>query len=88
MLAGMLAFAPAAAADHDTSAPIVSYTLTATAGTNGWFKSNVTINWSVTEPQGLTSAPCQIAQLVTTEGTTTYSCTAESHGGTASSTVT
>jgi hypothetical protein len=83
-----LTFAPSAWADHDTSAPIVSYTLAGTAGANGWFRSNVTINWSVTEPEGLTSAPCQIAQLVPTEGVTTHTCTAASHGGTVSSTAT
>jgi hypothetical protein len=76
-----LAFAPAAWADHDNSAPVVSYTLTGTAGTNNWFKSNVTINWSVSEPEGLISSTCLIAQLVTAEGTATYTCTATSHGG-------
>jgi hypothetical protein len=87
-LVGSLAFLPAASADHDTSAPIVSYTLSGTAGTNGWFRSNVTINWSVIEPEGLTSSTCLIAQLVTAEGTGTYSCTATSHGGTATGQVT
>ncbi len=29
----------------------MSFTLTGTAGTNGWFKSNVTIHWSVSEPR-------------------------------------
>lgn len=83
VLAGSLAFLPTASADHDTSAPIVSFTLVGgTLGNNGWFRSNVTIQWSVTEPQGLTSTTgCEIAKLVTTEGTTTHTCTAESHGG-------
>jgi hypothetical protein len=86
---GMLVFASNAAADHDTSAPIVSYTLTGTPGTNGWFRSNVTIAWQVTEPEGLTSTSgCEIAQLVTSEGTTTNTCEATSHGGTVSSTAT
>ena len=80
--------APAAAGDHDTSAPVVSYTLSGTLGTNGWYRSNVTIHWSATDPEGVTSSTCVIAQLVATEGTGTYSCTATSHGGTATGQVT
>jgi hypothetical protein len=84
-----LSLPSAAGADHDTSAPIVSFTLTGTAGTNGWFRSDVTIKWNVTEPEGLTSTSgCEIAKLVTSEGTTSHTCTATSHGGTASSTAT
>ncbi|HEX5800163.1 MAG TPA: hypothetical protein VFY02_08660 [Gaiellaceae bacterium] len=89
VLAGALAFLPTASADHDTSAPVVSFTLSGTSGTNGWFRSDVTIRWSVLEPEGLTSTTgCEIAKLVTTEGTTSHTCTATSHGGTASSTAT
>ena len=89
VLAGALAFLPTARADHDTSAPVVSFTLSGTPGTNGWFRSDVTIRWSVLEPEGLTSTTgCEIAKLVTTEGTTSHTCTATSHGGTASSTAT
>jgi hypothetical protein len=87
-LASAIAFTPSASADHDTSAPVVSYTLTGTAGTNGWYRSNVTINWSAADPQGVTSSTCLIAQLISTEGTATYSCTATSHGGTATGQVT
>ena len=81
-----LALVPAAGADHDTSAPLVSYTLTGTAGTNGWYRSNVTINWSAVDPEGLTSSTCVIAELVSAEGTSSHTCTATSHGGTTSST--
>ena len=87
-LASAIAFTPSASADHDTSAPVVSYTLSGTAGTNGWYRSNVTIHWSATDPEGVTSSTCVIAQLVSTEGAATYSCTATSHGGTATGQVT
>lgn len=84
-----LAHAQRAGADHDTSAPVVSFTLSGTSGSNGWFRSDVTIRWSVVEPEGLTSTSgCEIAQLVSTEGTTSHTCAATSHGGTASSTAT
>ena len=88
LLAGAIVLAGPATADHDTSAPVVSYTLNGTAGTNGWYRSNVTINWSATDPEGVTSSTCVIAQLVATEGTATHSCTATSHGGTATGQVT
>lgn len=87
-LASAIAFTPSASADHDTSAPVVSYTLSGTAGSNGWYRSNVTIRWSATDPEGVTSSTCVIAQLVATEGAATYTCTATSHGGTATGQVT
>ena len=88
MVAGAVVFTSSATADHDTSAPVVSYSLSGTVGANGWYRSNVTINWTATDPEGVTSSTCLIAQLVSTEGTATYSCTATSHGGTATGQVT
>ena len=88
LVVAALALGPPASADHDPSAPVVSYTLTGTAGSNGWFRSDVTIHWSVVDPQGVTSSTCVIAQLDATEGTETHSCTATSHGGTATGQVT
>ena len=76
-LLGWLVLAPAAWAN-----PTVSFNMTGTAGTNGWFRSNVTIHWSVTEIEKVTSSTgCQIAQLVTTEGQTSHTCTVFFEGG-------
>lgn len=73
----LLLLALPAAAD---AAP-VSYTLGGTAGTNGWFRSDVTIRWTV-DPVGLESAPsCPPAELITAEGTTTRQCVAYYTGG-------
>ena len=59
-----LVLAPAAAAT-----PTVSFTMSGTAGSNGWFRSNVTIHWVVTEQGSVTSSTgCELAELVTTEG--------------------
>ena len=77
-------FAPAAAA-----APTVSFTMSGTAGTNGWHRSNVTIHWVVTEPQNvISSSGCEPAQLVTTEGLTSHTCTVTFAGGSSSGTAT
>lgn len=80
----LLALAPNALA-----APTVTFTLSGTQGSNGWFRSNVTIHWTITEPQSVTSTQgCEIAQLVTTEGQTSHTCTANFVGGSSSATAT
>ncbi len=55
------------------------------AGTNGWFRSNVTIHWTVTELQNVTSSTgCELAELVTAEGATQHTCSVTFVGGSAS----
>ena len=72
-----------------SASPTVSFTLTGTAGTNGWFTSNVTIHWTVTEPQNVISTSgCEQAQLVSTEGTTSHTCIATFADGSSSATAT
>ena len=84
VVVAMLVGAPAALAN-----PTVSFTLTGTAGTNGWFTSDVTIHWTVTEPLSVTSSSgCEPGQLVTTEGETSHTCTVTFSGGSSSSTAT
>ena len=79
-----LVLAPSVAAS-----PTVSFTLTGTAGSSGWFRSNVTIHWVVTEPASVTSSSgCELAQLVTTEGLSSHTCTVTFAGGSNSSTAT
>jgi hypothetical protein len=79
-----LVLAPSAVAS-----PTVSFTMTGTAGSNGWFRSNVTIHWVVTEPGSVTSSSgCELAQLVTTEGQSSHTCTVTFAGGSNSSTAT
>ena len=81
---GSLVLAPGAAAT-----PTVSFTMSGTAGSNGWFRSNVTIHWTVTEPGSVTSSTgCELAQLVTTEGQSSHTCTVTFSGGSTSSTAT
>jgi hypothetical protein len=84
LVVALLVVAPAAWAN-----PTVSFTLTGTAGTNGWFTSDVTIHWTVTEPLSVTSSSgCEPGQLVTTEGETSHTCTVNFSGGSSSSTAT
>ena len=75
-----LVLAPGAAAT-----PTVSFTMSGTAGSNGWFRSNVTINWVVTELGSVTSSTgCELAQHVTTEGSSSHTCTVTFDGGSTS----
>jgi hypothetical protein len=79
-----LVLAPGAAAT-----PTVSFTMSGTAGSNGWFRSNVTINWVVTELGSVTSSTgCELAELVTTEGSSSHTCTVTFNGGSTSATAT
>ena len=64
----------------------VSYTLTGSAGNNGWYRSNVTIRW-VVDPTDLVSAQCPAAELISTEGATNRQCTATFTWGTVTSPV-
>jgi hypothetical protein len=84
VLLASLVLAPGAAAT-----PTVSFTMSGTAGSNGWFRSNVTIHWVVTE-QGsvISSTGCELAELVTTEGQSSHTCTVTFNGGSTSSTAT
>src|SRR5258708_27707238 len=35
----------------DTTAPVIVPTITGTLGNNGWYRSNVSVSWSVTDPE-------------------------------------
>jgi hypothetical protein len=70
----------------DTTAPTIDYTLTpGTAdGTNGWYKSNVTLVWNVSDPESdVTKTGCVDQNITSDQAATTYSCSATSAGGNA-----
>lgn len=72
----------------DPSAPSISYVLAPTApdGDNGWYKSNVTLTWTVTEsesPNSLAKTGCVDQSITADQSEQTYSCSATSAGGSA-----
>jgi hypothetical protein len=72
----------------DPSAPNISYIVTPTDpdGDNGWYKSNVTLAWTVTEnqsPGSLVKTGCIDQNITADQAATTYSCSATSAGGSA-----
>jgi hypothetical protein len=74
------------AGPSDTTAPVINYTLTPASpdGSNGWYKSNVSLVWSVTDPESSVSKTGCVDQNITADqGATTYTCSASSAGGSA-----
>jgi Bacterial Ig-like domain len=72
----------------DSTAPNISYVLNPASpdGNNGWYKSNVTLTWTVTEnesPGSLVKNGCVDQNITADQAATTYSCSATSDGGSA-----
>jgi hypothetical protein len=73
----------------DTTAPVVSATVTGPQGQNGWYTGNVTVAFAVVEPDSaVTSTGCATATVSADTPGTTFTCTATSLGGSQSATVT
>jgi hypothetical protein len=78
-------------APADTTPPVISYTLNgqfpgAPDGDGGWWKSDVSLVWTVSEPESPTSLAktgCVNQNVTSDQAATTYSCSATSTGGSA-----
>jgi len=73
--------------EHDVTPPIITYTMTGERGSNAWWKSDVTLTWSVVEPQSpdtLVITDCVDQHITSDQTLVYYSCAASSLGGTAS----
>ena len=72
----------------DPSAPVIGYTLDpANAdGSNGWYKSDVSLTWNVSDPQSpnsLQKTGCVDQTINADQQATNYTCSATSSGGSA-----
>jgi hypothetical protein len=72
----------------DPSAPSISYVLAPASpdGDGGWYKSDVTLTWTVTEdesPSSLAKTGCVDQSITADQTEQTYSCSATSAGGSA-----
>ena len=76
----------------DTTPPQITPVIEGTLGSNGWYKSDVSIQWLVQDIDSPYSVSwgtgCMQAWLRTESEGTTYTCTATSDGGSASQSVT
>ena len=85
---GLSANASATYTIIDPSAPVIGYVLSPASpdGNNGWYRSNVSLAWAVTEsqsPNSLAKTGCMDQNIITDQAATTYSCSASSAGGSA-----
>jgi hypothetical protein len=71
-------------ASFDATPPEITYELNPGPNANGWNNTDVTLTWSVIDPQSgvLSSVGCDDA-VVTTEGTTEFTCSATNRSTTA-----
>jgi hypothetical protein len=70
----------------DPSAPGVDSNVVGTLGDNGWYVTDVSLTWNVTEPQSpnsLSKTGCVDQHITTDQPATTYACAATSAGGSA-----
>ena len=75
----------------DTTAPSITANISGTQGDNGWYTSDVTLSWTIDEPQSphtLSKSGCGTVTVASDTAGTNYTCEATSAGGTASKTVT
>lgn len=65
-----------------TAAPVVTPSVSGTAGANGWYTSDVAVQWSVTGEGTITTEGCQAATVTADTTGTTLPCRATNEAGT------
>jgi len=72
----------------DTTPPVIVPTVTGTLGGAGWYTSDVTVSWDVTDPDSdVTATGCDEVTISTDTAGVDITCQASSEGGDASETV-
>ena len=73
----------------DTTPPVITKVVTGTLGNNGWYTSNVGVDWSVSDGESAISSQsgCDDLSVTSDQQATTYTCTATSAGGTSTDSV-
>jgi hypothetical protein len=74
----------------DATPPVIVPTVTGTLGSNGWYTSNVSVSWSVTDAESavIPGSGCDATVVSTDTPEITFTCSASSEGGSASNSVT
>jgi hypothetical protein len=70
-------------ASLDTTPPVIVPQISGTLGKNGWYRSNVTVRWSVSDPQSgiSTSTGCNTTTLAADTAGATLTCSAKNGAG-------
>jgi hypothetical protein len=73
----------------DPTPPTVTATVTGTLGANGWYVSNVTVSWTISDPESpiTSTSGCGPASLTVDSAGTSIACSATSAGGTSTKTI-
>ncbi len=90
-LAGLLVFAPSAGGiPGDPTPPEITPTIVGAPGGAGWYRSNVTVNWAIRDPESLIlTSDCAVATTLTADTLgTKLTCKATSDGGETTKSVT
>ena len=73
----------------DDTPPVITPSIAGMSGSNGWYRSNVTVTWSVNDGESaVTSAPCAPTTISADTPGQDVTCSATSAGGTDARTVT
>jgi RTX calcium-binding nonapeptide repeat (4 copies) len=72
-------------ATDDLTPPVITPTVTGTRGSNGWYVSDVSVTWTVHDPDSPVTSQvgCDPATVTSDTAGTTFTCQATSGGGTA-----
>ncbi|MGH9085948.1 MAG: hypothetical protein ACRDYW_10880, partial [Acidimicrobiales bacterium] len=73
----------------DTTPPVLTPVISGTQGSDGWYTSNATVTWTVTDPESTPTvvSGCGVQSFTTETSSTLSSCNASSAGGASSSSV-
>ena len=77
-------------APPDSTPPVITKDITGTVGNNGWYTTNVGVDWTVADNESTISSQsgCADFSVTSDQNSTTYTCSATSRGGTSSDSVT
>ncbi|MDL1910257.1 hypothetical protein FBQ81_06120 [Chloroflexi bacterium CFX6] len=69
--------------------PVITSNIVGTSGQDGWYTSDVSLTWTVTDDESAITSQigCDDVSITTDQQETAYTCTATSAGGTSSETV-
>lgn len=74
---------------NDTTPPVISSFVSGTVGSDGWYTSDVTVTWTVTDPESpVTTSGCGPQTVTSDTNGVTFTCAATSAGGSASASAT
>ncbi len=73
----------------DSTPPVITANVAGTLGDNGWYTSDVSLSWTVTDAESAVTSTsgCGSVSINADQGSTDYTCSATSAGGSASKTV-